>query len=129
VVWEELKSTLMNELQHATKEKVKEKKDISAQLQRDREQALRRLKWQQGAPTPNQDKIRKLEEQWHTLERRLDKLQEASMNAWAVRTQLKWREFGERCTKYFFRVLNSRAAKRTITALRPSGCEETVSSP
>ncbi|KAF9542195.1 hypothetical protein EC957_002277, partial [Mortierella hygrophila] len=51
------------------------------------------------------------------------------MNAWAVRTQLKWREFGERCTKYFFRVLNSRAAKRTITALRPSGLEETVSAP
>lgn len=127
--WDQLKEILMAELQQATRAKSKEKEDISVQLQRDREQALRRLKWQQGAPDPNPEKIRLLEEQWHKLERRLDKLQEASMNAWAVRTQLKWREFGERCTKYFFRVLNARAAKRTITELRAPDSADTVSSP
>ncbi|KAF9129458.1 hypothetical protein BG015_004144, partial [Linnemannia schmuckeri] len=43
--------------------------------------ALRHLKWQQGAPIRNQEKISKLEELWHKTERRLDKLLEASMNA------------------------------------------------
>ncbi|KAF9115426.1 hypothetical protein BGX30_006291 [Mortierella sp. GBA39] len=76
-----------------------------------------------------QDKIRKLEEEWHDCERRLDKLQEASMNAWAVRTQPKWRELGERNTKYFFRILKSRATKRTIIHLKIPDSDDTVPSP
>ncbi|KAG9060772.1 hypothetical protein KI688_008890 [Linnemannia hyalina] len=94
--WDHLKASLMEKLKQATREKSKKKQDISIKLQRDREQALRRLNWQRGAPTPNPEKVRKLEEEWHGTERRLDKLQKASMNAWAVRTQLKWRELGER---------------------------------
>ena len=127
--WDYLKASLMERLKQATRERSKEKQDISIKLQRDREQALRRLNWQRGAPTPDPEKIRKLEEEWHDIERRLDKLLEASMNAWAVRTQLRWREFGERCTKYFFRVLKSRATKRTITHLRRPDSDDIVSSP
>ncbi|KAG0051239.1 hypothetical protein BGZ89_003621, partial [Linnemannia elongata] len=93
--WDNLKASLMEKLKLATKEKSKEKQDISIKLQRDREQALRRLNWQRGAPTLDPEKIDKLEKEWHDIERRLDKLQEASMNAWAVRTQLRWREIGE----------------------------------
>lgn len=127
--WDILKASLIEKLKLSTREKSKEKQDISIKLQRDREQALRRLNWQRGAPTLDPEKIGRLEEEWHDIERRLDKLQETSMNAWAVRTQLRWREIGERCTRCFFRVLKSRATKRTITHLKVPDSDITVSSP
>lgn len=125
--WDHLKAPL-EKLKQATREKSK-KQDISIKLQRDREQALRRFNWQRGAPSLDLEKVRRLEEEWHDIERRLDKLQEASMNARAVRTQLRWREFGERRTRYFLRILRSRATKRTITHLKIPDSDVTVSSP
>ncbi|KAG0248671.1 hypothetical protein BGZ95_007912, partial [Linnemannia exigua] len=62
------------------------------------------------------------------LERRLDQLLDASLNAMAVRSQLKWREFGERYTKYFFRILNTRSSKHTLTDLKIPNSDDTVSS-
>ncbi|KAG9069862.1 hypothetical protein KI688_009187 [Linnemannia hyalina] len=75
------KASLKKKLKQATREKSKEKQDISIKLQRDRGQALRRINWQRGAPMLDPEKIHKLEEEWHDTLRRLDKLQEASMNA------------------------------------------------
>ena len=129
MAWDQLKLTLQEELQHISIQKTKEKQQLSTRLQRERQHLLRRIKWQQGAPSPKPDKIQALEVQWQELERRLDGLLEASMSGWTLRTQMKWRECGERCSKYFFRVLKSRATKRTITHLKIPNSTNIVSAP
>jgi len=78
--WDQLKATLREKIQQTMKEQSK-RRGISIKLQRDREQALQRLNWQRGVPTPNPETIIKLEEEWYHFDRRLDRLLEASMNA------------------------------------------------
>lgn len=129
VAWDQLKLSLQEALQSAGVQQAKDKKQLSNRLQRERQHLLRRIKWQEGAPNPNTDSIRDLTDQWQEIERRLDGLLEASMTGWALRTQMKWREFGERCSKYFFRVLKSRATKRTITHLKVPNTTDIVSAP
>jgi len=127
--WDQLKIMLQEDLQKASRQQAKDKKDLIHGLQRDRQHFLQRINWLKGAPVPSQERIAVLEAQWENTEHRLDTLMEKTMTGLALRTQLRWREMGERCTKYFFRVLKARAIKRTITQLRVPNTNAEVSDP
>lgn len=129
VAWDQMKLSLQEALQRAGIQRAKDKQQLSQRLQKERQHLLRRIKWQEGAPNPNTAYILDLKKQWHEIEKRLDGLLEESMTGWALRTQMKWREFGERCSKYFFRVLKARATKRTITHLKVPNSSDIAHTP
>lgn len=127
--WDQLKTILQDDLQRTSRQQAKDKKDLIHSLQRERQHLLQRINWLKGSPTPAQERIDVLEAQWEIAEHRLDALMEKTMTGLGLRTQLRGREMGERCTKYFFRVLKARAIIRTITQLRVPNTNVEVSAP
>ena len=127
--WEELKAHLQRVLQEEGRAKAKECRALGSLLQRRRDHLLRRISWYKEAPQPNLTAIKEMETELEETERRLDGMLEKVMTSLAIRTQTKWQDLGERCNKYFFRVLRSRQTKRNIIRLRCPATQTYVTDP
>ena len=129
VAWDNIKRLLQTELQNDGKRRALEFKAKATRLQKAWEHIQTRIRWTKGAPLPSEDKLANLEMQRESVEKDLARSQETIMTRLALRSQTRWRELGERCTRYFFRVLQARASKRTLTEILDPSTDSLVTAP
>jgi len=117
VAWDNIKLLLQQELHEDSTNRARVIKAKSTQLQREWAHIRTQIQWMKNAPTPSPSKIAKLEKERDAVEQKLALCQETVMTRLALRTQTRWRELGERCNRYFFRLLQARSIKRTLTEI------------
>lgn len=115
--WDNIKNFLQRELKDDGQMRAQDRKIIDTRLQTEWTHVRSQIKWLKDAPNPKPEKLARLEEHRDALEKELARCQEREFKRLGLRTQSRWREMGERCNGYFFRLLQSRAIKRTLTEI------------